>query len=308
MTSLDSPELVPLTEADLSAWVDRARRRLVDQPVHAGWRETDARARADRTLGRAVSDGRWSPDQHVWRVRQGGADVGDVWLMLTAGADAHVVVVDAPAQVAGATFDAVAGAARDLGVQRLLVGCFPGDRVTAAFLAGQASALMATQMELALDAPAPEDRVRLEAMTPERYARFLNTEIEHYAQEMLESGSHQDLETARADSRRQHAQLLPDGLETRRHFLWSAFDGDREVGILWINLDGDRAFIYDIEVDESCRRQGYGGAILRAGAHESAARGARVLGLNVFGPNAGARALYEKSGFAAIERIVIVQV
>lgn len=307
VTTSDDLELLSLTNADLPAWTERTRRRLVDQRVRGGWREADARVRADRTLDRAVTESGWSEGQHVWRVRQGGADVGDVWLMLTRGADAHVVAVDVPEQAAGATFDVVARAAGALGVKRLMISCFPGDRVTDAFLAGRSTELVATQMELTLVEPAPEERVRLERMTPERYTAFLDTEIEHYAREMLESGSHQDLETARADSRRQHAQLLPAGLDTPRQLLWSAFDGDREVGILWINVDGDRAFIYDIEVDERCRRQGYGGAILRAGAHESAARGAVVLGLNVFGPNAGARALYEKSGFATIERIVIVE-
>jgi ribosomal protein S18 acetylase RimI-like enzyme len=257
-------------------------------------------------LERAVTDGRLAPRQHVWRVVQSGAEVGDVWLMLTRGADAHVVEVDVPEAVAGEAFDALAHAAAGLGVRRLLFSCYPGDRVTDAVLAGRRVELMATQMQLTLDAPPPESRVRLEPMGPERYDEFLRHELEHYAQEMLAAGSHTDLEAAQADSRRQHDQLLPDGVATPGQFLWTACDVDREVGILWINVAGDRAFIYDIEVDESCRRQGYGGAILRAGAHAAVEHEAAVLGLNVFGPNEGARALYEKTGFATIERALVV--
>lgn len=303
-------DLVPLTDPDLPAWTERARRRLVRQRITGGWRESDARRRADAMLQRAVVDGRLAPEHRVWRVRQDGTNVGDVWVVLARESDAHVIAVDVPEQVARPTFDALAHAVGGLGVTRLVVARFAGDEVTGAFIDGRRSELMATQMELALDDVADQDRVRLELMTADRYARFLEAEIEHYAEEMLAAGSHRALEAARADSRRQHDHLLPDGPETPGQFLWSALDPERqdgqEVGVLWVNVTDDRAFIYDIEVERVHRRQGYGRAILLAGAHESTARGAEVLGLNVFGPNTGARALYEQTGFATIEQDLIV--
>jgi ribosomal protein S18 acetylase RimI-like enzyme len=65
---------------------------------------------------------------------------------------------------------------------------------------------------------------------------------------------------------------------------------------------GTHAFIYDIEVAEEQRRRGYGREILDAAARAAADLGARELGLNVFGFNEGARALYEKAGYATTQR------
>ena len=57
------------------------------------------------------------------------------------------------------------------------------------------------------------------------------------------------------------------------------------------------AFVYDVEVDESQRRKGYGAAIMNAGALWCRDQGHPVLGLNVFAHNPGARALYDRLGY-----------
>ncbi len=301
-------ELQPLSSGDLPEWKPRVRQRLVGQRVSAGWRPADAEALASRVFDRALRDGELDRGQHVCRVVAQDAEVGFVWLMGVDGQDsAHVVCVDVELEVAGSAFEVVAESARELGASRIVISRFDRDEATDAFLAGEDLELMATRMELDLSQePGREERVRLVPMTRKRFDAFVRHGIEHYARSMYDSGSHTDLSAAREDSRRQHEQLLPRGVESPGHWLWSAYDGDDEVGVLWVNVDGDRAFIYDIEVDEACRRRGYGGAILRAGARASIERGAKVLGLNVFGPNAGARALYEKFGFRAMERVVIV--
>jgi ribosomal protein S18 acetylase RimI-like enzyme len=66
---------------------------------------------------------------------------------------------------------------------------------------------------------------------------------------------------------------------------------------LWIFADGEAAFIYDIEVREDQRRQGYGEAMMNAGARWCRDRGHPALGLNVFGHNPNARSLYDKLGY-----------
>ena len=63
-----------------------------------------------------------------------------------------------------------------------------------------------------------------------------------------------------------------------------------------------RVHLYDIEVRPEQRRRGYGGEILDAGARAAVELGAEVLGLNVFGHNHGARALYENAGYAVTEQ------
>ena len=91
-------------------------------------------------------------------------------------------------------------------------------------------------------------------------------------------------------------------METPGHHLWSAYDGDTPVGVLWVHVEGPKAYIYDIEVREEQRRRGYGRELLDAGAVASVELGATTLGLNVFGPNDGARALYERAGYATTEQ------
>ena len=57
------------------------------------------------------------------------------------------------------------------------------------------------------------------------------------------------------------------------------------------------AWIYDIEVYENFRGQGYGRALLLAGEQVTRESGVHTLGLNVFGSNSVARGLYESAGY-----------
>lgn len=76
------------------------------------------------------------------------------------------------------------------------------------------------------------------------------------------------------------------------------------AGTAWVGLseprtgDPETAWLYDLRVAPARRRRGYAAAIL--GAVEALARevGARQLGLNVFGDNRAAIALYEGGGYA----------
>jgi ribosomal protein S18 acetylase RimI-like enzyme len=64
-------------------------------------------------------------------------------------------------------------------------------------------------------------------------------------------------------------------------------------------LDGNRHVLHvqGLAVDPACQRQGIARRLLEAAVAEATRRGARKLGLRVLGGNAGARALYEASGF-----------
>ena len=73
----------------------------------------------------------------------------------------------------------------------------------------------------------------------------------------------------------------------------------RSCGSPWTGATG---YIYDIEVHHDQRRRGYGREVLDAGARAAHDLGAAVLGLNVFGHNDGARALYERAGYATTEQ------
>ena len=150
------------------------------------------------------------------------------------------------------------------------------------------------------DASVPVPTVRLEPMTPDEYAAYRASAEESYAQGIHRSGS-LPLEEARAKSAEDYARQLPDGLATEGHRLWTAYDGDTPVGMLWLGLkdtsEGVSAFGFDFEVREDLRRHGYGRAIMAAAEQVCRELGVVQVGLNVFGDNLGAQSLYEQMGF-----------
>jgi ribosomal protein S18 acetylase RimI-like enzyme len=141
--------------------------------------------------------------------------------------------------------------------------------------------------------------VELRPMTSEEYDRWRGPAVGDYAQAWVDSGI-LTADEARQRAETQFAEMLPDGLNTPQHDFFTALDGGQDVGMLWAHFDDSgegRAFIYDIEVWADLRRRGYGRAIVEALVELARERGARSIGLNVFGSNPGAKALYEQLGF-----------
>jgi len=138
-------------------------------------------------------------------------------------------------------------------------------------------------------------------MTDAEYATFLETAIPGYAADKVASGqwsSEQSLEL----SRKAYDELLPDGLKTADHYLYSVRDDQAQnVGTLWIAATeqaGKRiAYIYDIEIQPQHRLRGHAARALAAAEDEARRLGLCGIGLHVFGHNIGARALYEKVGY-----------
>jgi ribosomal protein S18 acetylase RimI-like enzyme len=122
-----------------------------------------------------------------------------------------------------------------------------------------------------------------------------------YVDQMVEFGG-MEREHAAAKAVRDFATVLPDGLETKGHWLFVIEAEVRAVGCLWFaerDLDGrPSAFLYDIQIDEQLRGHGYGRAAMLEFEREAARRGLHHLSLNVFGGNAPARGLYSSLGWA----------
>ena len=143
-------------------------------------------------------------------------------------------------------------------------------------------------------------------MTPEDYEAYLSWVVEDYARELSRNGRAEGaaaLELARAS----FDELLPQGLATPGQVLLIGEDaGDgRRVGHLWFGPsehDAARAWLYDVTVDPRERRKGYGRALMLAFEAEARARGYGRVGLNVFGDNEIARALYLSLGYGEIAR------
>ena len=67
-------------------------------------------------------------------------------------------------------------------------------------------------------------------------------------------------------SRQETERLLPQGLQSKDHYLFSLYDGDQAVGIIWLKANMDRpvksGFIFDVEIKEEFRGKGYGKQIM----------------------------------------------
>ncbi|MGC5021678.1 GNAT family N-acetyltransferase [Micromonospora sp. DT47] len=142
--------------------------------------------------------------------------------------------------------------------------------------------------------------LKLEPMTDQQYLRYRECAEIDYAQNIADSGA-MPLPEAREKAREDYQRLLPAGLGTEGHRLWTAYDGDDEVGMLWLHVerksDGLHAFGNDFKVRQDLRRKGYGRAIVQAAEQVCRELGVVSVGLSVFGFNLGARALYEQMGF-----------
>ncbi|HUS15500.1 MAG TPA: GNAT family N-acetyltransferase [Chloroflexia bacterium] len=139
----------------------------------------------------------------------------------------------------------------------------------------------------------------LRPMSQDEFAAFYAFGVEDYAQERSRNFD-TPLEDERAESARQFADLLKDGLQTAGQHLWKVVDDRGEaVGSLWVAVQAEqqRAFIFDIVMDEDQRGKGYGGQTLQLLEEELRPLGIQRIGLNVFADNPRAMHLYEKQGY-----------
>ena len=144
------------------------------------------------------------------------------------------------------------------------------------------------------------DTLRLRPMTDAEFAVFRTRAVHDYAADKVKAGEwpperSEELAEAQTD------QLLPRGSGTPGMLLLMAeTDEDGPVGYAWLALAGpelDRAWIYDIAIDEEQRGKGYGRALLTGLEQAAYEHGCGSIGLNVFAGNDVARRLYEGAGF-----------
>src|SRR5829696_9393871 len=93
--------------------------------------------------------------------------------------------------------------------------------------------------------------VHLEPMSDEEYTEFRQRSEVRYAAEIAASRA-ESLPEARRQAAEDHERLLPEGVRTPDHYLWTAYEGAKPVGDLWLHVetkpDGRHAFGYGIEV------------------------------------------------------------
>lgn len=133
----------------------------------------------------------------------------------------------------------------------------------------------------------------------EALAIWIPRSMDDYLRQRIGAG--EDPQAARAHVASQQEQFFPAGRPGDGQFIMDVVDGDQVVGTLWLGrpVTGppDAWFVYNIEIDAEFRSRGYGRATMRCAEAWVRERGGSRLGLNVFGPNVVARALYDSLGY-----------
>ncbi|HLR09704.1 MAG TPA: GNAT family N-acetyltransferase [Bacillota bacterium] len=135
--------------------------------------------------------------------------------------------------------------------------------------------------------------IRLEKMHAFDYQQYLNYAISNFANEQIRAGIWEAQE-ALYQATQLYKQLLPEGVTTEGHYLFTIRDSDQKVGIIWLAQRPDeKGFIYDINIWKDYRGKGYGKQAMKAIEIIAKQLGLTRLGLHVFGHNEIARNLYE---------------
>jgi ribosomal protein S18 acetylase RimI-like enzyme len=140
--------------------------------------------------------------------------------------------------------------------------------------------------------------IQLIPMQQEDFEAYLERDIREYAEEHVRNGNWKP-EEALERSTKEHQQLLPEGLRSKNQFLFSLVDSasDQKLGMLWVNIENDQAFIYDFRIDEAQRGKGYGKQALKALDEKLKRMKVESVALHVFGDNLIAQELYKKMGY-----------
>lgn len=139
--------------------------------------------------------------------------------------------------------------------------------------------------------------VKLEPIQQEDFDRFLERGIREYAEDHVRNGDW-PAEGAIERSRKQFEHYLPDGIHSVNQYVWSIIDDhNQKIGVLWVQVREQKAFIFDFIIDEAFRGKGYGKQALMAMDEKLQSMKAESVALHVFGDNVAAQELYKKMGF-----------
>ncbi len=137
-------------------------------------------------------------------------------------------------------------------------------------------------------------------MTQAEYEKFFDRLIPEYAADNVRAG-YWDKSEALEKARQEIDRLLPEGLQTKDHYLYTLYDGDQAVGMIWLKANMDRpvksGFIFEVYIDEQQRGKGYGKQLMLLIEEKARELGLKSLGLHVFAYNDVARKLYEAVGY-----------
>ncbi|MFE0728902.1 GNAT family N-acetyltransferase [Streptomyces antibioticus] len=139
---------------------------------------------------------------------------------------------------------------------------------------------------------------RARPLTEAEYGPWRRHGLEEYTRDWSSRGVPEA--EARAKAEQDTDALLPDGLATE-NMLISVLEHEGErVGVLWLGVAGERAYVYDVETGEPHRGRGHGRSLMLLAETQAVAAGKHVIGLNVFAGNTPAERLYASLGYVPV--------
>ncbi|GAA3307934.1 GNAT family N-acetyltransferase [Streptomyces cinereospinus] len=187
--------------------------------------------------------------------------------------------------------------ARGWGCRQIEVAV-PGDAAAGLRLAtalGYVPRMRAMEKHLGAVPPGLPAGSRARPMTEAEFAPWQDCDRERFARACIERGVPEA--GAQAKARRDHEQLLPDGVTTA-DMVFSVLEQDgTRVGVLWVALQEAQAYVFGVETDAAHRGRGHGRTLMLLAERQAIEAGRRVLGLNVFAGNTPAERLYESLGY-----------
>jgi ribosomal protein S18 acetylase RimI-like enzyme len=141
----------------------------------------------------------------------------------------------------------------------------------------------------------------LRPMTELEFAAWLAMIIPSYAADKVASGQWA-AEASLELSKKEFAELLPQGLDTPDNYLLTITDSHATaVGVLWFavrtKFNARVANVFAVSVWPQRQREGHAFRAFVALENEVRKLGLSGIALHVFGHNQGAQALYAKLGF-----------
>ncbi|MCW5250924.1 GNAT family N-acetyltransferase [Streptomyces sp. SHP 1-2] len=212
----------------------------------------------------------------------------------------HSLSIDEPDRRRGrGTVAALAAeeVARSWGCRRLEAAVPAGSEAGTALARALGYTLRNRNMAKRLDGapPALPPGSTARAMAPDEFGDWLAAETESYVRAWTERGMTE--EQARAKARHDHEKLLPHGADTEGMLISVLEHEGTRVGTLWLALQDERSFVFDVEADAAHRGRGHGRTLLLLAEAQTLAAGRGAIGLNVFAGNTPAERLYEGLGY-----------
>lgn len=138
-------------------------------------------------------------------------------------------------------------------------------------------------------------------LEPSEFAAWRELSIKNYSEGMaINNGL--PVSAVLEEATKQFDRSFPDGFPAiDNHVYKLVSDSDHQLGYLWLGISGPsfrrRVFIFDIFVEESERKKGYGEFMLKWLEGKTKELGFTEVSLHAFNYNRPAISLYEKFGF-----------